>query len=93
MANFTKATLRHILLGLSKVMFVVGGLSFLFGDRALMEFGKVDFVLAEFIGIGFAAFCMIIGLIAHHKAEDLEWQEANEEALKESSSLQGSPKP
>jgi len=92
MAGSANARLRYFLLGLSKMMFAVAGLSFLFGDRAFIAFGKMDFILAEFLGIGFAALCVGAGAIARHKAEDLEWEEANEEAMRDSSSPQDSPK-
>ena len=66
-------------------MFAIGGLSFLFGDRACIALGKMDFILAEFLGIGFAVLCLGAGAIAHYKAEDLEWEEANEDANEKSS--------
>jgi hypothetical protein len=49
MAGSANARLRYFLLGLSKMMFAVAGLSFLFGDRAFIAFGKMDFILAEFL--------------------------------------------
>jgi hypothetical protein len=87
-----RAGLTLFLKGFSKCLFAIGGLSFLFGDRAIREFGKVDFIFAEFLGIGFAALCIGAGAVSHYKAEDLEWEEANEEATRESSSMQDKPK-
>jgi hypothetical protein len=80
----TRAALKIFLQGLSKSLFVIGGLCFLFGDRAFIAFGKMDFVLAELLGIGTAALCIGAGAVAHYKIEDIEWQEGNEEAIQES---------
>lgn len=79
-----RAVLKPFLQGLSKFLLVVGGVCFLFGDRVFIEFGKMDFIFAEFLGIGIACLCLIAAAVAHYKMEDLDWEEANEEAMKES---------
>jgi hypothetical protein len=88
-----KTVLRLFLQGLSKVMFLIAVLSFFAGDRVLRASEKMDFVLAEFLGLGFAAICFGAGLIAKSKAEDIEWEEANEQAMKTSLSPHDQPKP
>jgi hypothetical protein len=82
MPTSAKTKLRHALQGLPKVMFLIGGISFFVGGRALRQFKNLDFVLAEVLGIGFAALCIGAGLIAKSKAGDVEWEEANENAAK-----------
>jgi hypothetical protein len=46
---------------LSKVLLFTGVIIFIFGDRALREFWKVDFVLAEVCGIGGGLVLMLVG--------------------------------
>jgi hypothetical protein len=86
MPEFTKTTLGYFLQGLSKIMFLIAGISFLFGGRALCEFEKLDFVLAEFLGLAFAAMCIAAGFIAKSKAEEIEWAQTDKEAMKTTSS-------
>ena len=76
--------MKLFLQGFSKFMAIVGGVCFLFADRAFMEFGKIDFIFAEFLGIGIAIVCFGAAAVAHYKVDDIEWQEANDEAMKES---------
>lgn len=84
----TRKTLKYFLQGLSSVLFAIAGLSFLVGGRVLMAFWKVDFVLAEFLGIACAALCIGIALVAKSKIEDLEWEEQNEAAEEQKSEFQ-----
>ena len=83
----TRSTLKHFLQGVSSVLIVIAGMSFFFGGRAIHEFGTVDRTLAEIIGIGLAFLCLILGVVAKYKIEDIEWQEQNEEAEKEQQTL------
>ena len=84
----TRSTLKHLLQGVSSVLIVIAGISFFVGGRAIHEFGAVDRALAEIIGIGLAFLCLILGVVAKHKIEDIEWQEQNEEAEKEQQTLE-----
>jgi hypothetical protein len=47
--------------GTSKALLVAGGIIFFFGDRALREIWKVNFVLAEVCGIGGGLLLMVPG--------------------------------
>ena len=50
---------KPLLKGTSQVLFVIAGLLFLVGGRAISEFAKIDCVIAEFLGLGLAAvFCL-----------------------------------
>jgi NADH:ubiquinone oxidoreductase subunit 2 (subunit N) len=84
----TRSTLKHFLQGASSVLIVIAGISFFFGGRAIHEFGAVDRSLAEIVGIGLAFLCLILGVVAKHKIEDIEWQEQNDEAEKEQQTLE-----
>lgn len=80
-----RTTLKYFLQALSKLLFVVAGLFFFFGGRAIHEFAHVDRLLAEVLGIAIAVACGFGGYIAREAIENLDWEEANEEALKEQS--------
>ena len=80
-----KTTLKYFLLGLSKGLFFVAVISFLFGGRAIHEFAGVERVLSEVIGIAIAVACGFGGVIAKRGIEDIEWEEANEDAFREQS--------
>lgn len=75
--------LKRFLQSVSPALFAFAGLSFLFGGRAIHEFGGLNRTLAEIIGIGLAFLCLVVGVVGKHKIEDIEWQEQNEEAEKE----------
>lgn len=72
--------MKHFLRGLSYVLVPVGGFSFLFGGGLIHVMGKVDRLFAEIFGIGVAFLCLIGIVIADHVIDDIEWQEANQEA-------------
>jgi hypothetical protein len=55
----------------SQVFFVIAGLLFLVGGRAISEFTKTDRVLAEFLGIGLAVLFLVLGFVAKNAADDL----------------------
>ena len=46
---------------ISQTFLVAGGLIFFFGDRALREIWKMNFVLAELLGIGGGLSLMFLG--------------------------------
>ena len=75
-----RTTLKYLLKGLSKLLFLVGALFFLVGGRAIHEFGHVERVLAEVLGLATAAVLFFCGYMAKSAIEDLEWEQANEEA-------------
>jgi hypothetical protein len=83
-----RTTLKSLLQGLSTVSFALAGLSFFFGGRAIHEFGGVERMLAEMVGIGVAFVCFIIGVIAKGKIDDIESEEQNEEAEQHQQSLE-----
>jgi hypothetical protein len=82
-----RTTLKHFLQALSKLLFLVGGCLFLFGGRAIHEFWNVERVLAEVLGLALAAALFFSGYMAKSAIEDLDWEEANKEAIKEESEL------
>ena len=82
-----RTELKHFLRGLSSPLAVIAGLSFLFGGRAIHEFGKVDRLLAEILGIGVAFACLIAIAISKHIIDDIEWKEANAEAAASDSKM------
>jgi hypothetical protein len=86
-----RTVLKSFLEGSSKVLFLAAGGVFLIGDRILRTAG-VDFLLSELLGIGTAAACLIAGVILKYKIEDMEWEEANEAATRESAASQYKPK-
>lgn len=75
----TENRLKYLLRGLSSAVAITAGIFFLFGGRAIHEFGGVDRWLAELIGIGVAFLCLIGYVVARHVIDDIEWKEANEE--------------
>jgi hypothetical protein len=48
--------------GLSWFLILIGGLGFWFADRALHEFGKMSWGLAELVGMGGSVVCLILGV-------------------------------
>lgn len=64
--------MKPLLKGISQVLFVVAGLLFVVGGRAISEFTNTDRLLAEFLGIGLAALFVVLGLAAKNAADDLK---------------------
>ncbi len=62
---------KPLLKGTSQVLFVIAGLLFLVGGRAISEFAKMDWVIAEFLGLGLAAVFFVLGMMAKNAADDL----------------------
>ncbi len=50
---------------------MIAGLLFLVGGRAISEFTKIDWVIAEFLGMGSAAVFFVFGMMAKNAADDL----------------------
>jgi hypothetical protein len=79
--------MKYFLRGLSRFLAVIAGLSFFLGGRAIHEFGKVDRLLAEILGIGVAFACIIAIVINKHVIDDIEWKEANKEVAAPASKM------
>ena len=62
---------------LSKALFLIGGLSFFFGGRALAEFAKVDRLLAEMAGIALAFVFVLLGFGLRSFSEKLTEADGN----------------
>jgi hypothetical protein len=65
--SFWKAFLH----GLAWILFAIAGLAFWVGGRAISEFGKIDRILAEMLGLGIAAATGGLGYILKTTADDL----------------------
>jgi hypothetical protein len=69
MTAANRSALRAFLRGLSWLLLAVAGLSFWVGGRAISEFGKVDRILAEFLGLSLAGVAGLFGYILKEKAD------------------------
>lgn len=76
----TSTALKSVLRGLPSILSVIGGLSFFVGGRVIHEFGKMDRLLAEILGIAIAFVCLIGIVVAKHVLDNIEWEEANQQA-------------
>jgi len=72
MTAANRPALRAFLRGLSWLLLAVAGLSFWIGGRAISEFGKVDRILAEFLGLSLAGVAGLFGYILKEKADDFD---------------------
>jgi hypothetical protein len=68
--------MKPLLKGASQLLFVIAGLLFLVGGRAISEFTKTDRVLAEFLGIGLAVVFLVLGIVAKNAAHDLNEEDS-----------------
>ena len=68
MQNSSHPIAKHALRGLSWLLFVVAGLLFWVGGRAISEFAKVERILAEFMGLLLAAGFTALGAIVKSSA-------------------------
>jgi drug/metabolite transporter (DMT)-like permease len=64
--------MKALLRGISQILFVIAGLLFLVGGRAISEFTNADRVLAEILGIGMAFVFGIFGMVAKNAADNLD---------------------
>jgi hypothetical protein len=62
---------KAVLHGLAWVLFAIAGLAFWAGGRAISEFGKIDRILSEFLGLGIAAVTGALGYILKTTADGL----------------------
>jgi hypothetical protein len=51
-------------------LFAIAGLAFWVGGRAISEFGKIDRILAEFLGLRIAAASGALRYILNNSADD-----------------------
>jgi len=77
MTAATKTGLASLLNGTAWLLFVMAGLSFLFGGRAINEFAKTGWILAEVEGVGLAMLLGGIDAIARTAATRLEEGDSN----------------
>ena len=68
--------MKPLLKGASQLLFVIAGLLFLVGGRAISEFTKTDRVLAEFLGIGLAVVFLVLEIVAKNAAHDLNEEDS-----------------
>lgn len=61
----------------AKLLLVVGGVVFFFGDRALEEFWKVSFVPSLVVGIGGGIAFMVAGAAIQSKLKRVERKEGD----------------
>jgi NADH:ubiquinone oxidoreductase subunit 5 (subunit L)/multisubunit Na+/H+ antiporter MnhA subunit len=61
---------KAFLRGVSGLLFGIGGISFLFGGRAIREFAKADIVLSEMAAIFVAIVCLGLGALAKSAGEE-----------------------
>lgn len=71
MTAATRSFWKAFLHGLAWVFFAIAGIAFWGGGRAISEFGKIDRILAEMLGLGFAAGTGALGYILKTTADDL----------------------
>lgn len=62
--NYVRPAVRFLLQGVGSLLFVVAGLSFFWGGRALHEFFGVNRGLAELGGLMLAAVSGLLGMLA-----------------------------
>ena len=65
--SFWKASLH----GLAWILFVIAGLTFWVGGRAISEFGRIDRILSEMLGLGIAFATGALAYILKTTADDL----------------------
>lgn len=62
---------KTFLHGVAWILFAIAGLAFWIGGRAISEFGKIDRMLSEMLGLGIAFATGALGYILKTKADDL----------------------
>ncbi len=76
--------MRQFLRGLSYVLGIGAGFSFIFGGVLIQALGNVEWLLAQMLGIGSAVLFLVGAGTCRYFIDDIEWQEANEQAAAES---------
>ena len=64
--------MKALLKGTSQILFVIAGLLFFVGGRAISIFTKTDRALSEMMGIGLAFVLAIFGMVAKNAADNLD---------------------
>ena len=71
MLAFMRWTAKYLLVGLGWILLMIAGFSFFVGGRAISEFGKVERILAEVLGIAIAIASAALGVLAKAAGEHL----------------------
>ena len=71
MTSASRSFLKAFLHGFAWILFAIAGLAFWVGGRAISEFGKIDRILSEMLGLGIAAGTGALGYILKTTADDL----------------------
>jgi hypothetical protein len=71
MTAATRSFWKIVLHGLAWILFIFAGLAFWAGGRAISEFGKIDRILSEMLGLGIASVAGALGYILKTTADDL----------------------
>jgi len=69
MTDSAKTAMKYALRGLSGFLFVIAGIAFWFGGRAIHDFVNTERILAEIEGIAVAAMFGGLGVIAKSFAD------------------------
>lgn len=72
MTTANRSVLKAFLRAGSWLLLGIAGISFLVGGRAISEFAKVDWILAEFLGLLIAVVTGIAGYQLKTSADDLD---------------------
>ena len=67
----TRSFWKAFLHGLAWILFAIAGLAFWVGGRAISEFGKIDRIPEEMLGLGIAVASGALGYILKTTADDL----------------------
>lgn len=68
----TRSVLKAFLRAGSWLLFGIAGIAFWVGGRAISEFGKVDRILSEFLGLLIAVVTGVAGYALKTSADDLD---------------------
>jgi len=71
MTTANRSVLKAFLRVGSWLLLGIAGIAFWVGGRAISEFGKVDRILAEFLGLLIAVVTGIVGYVLKTSADDL----------------------
>lgn len=72
MTSATRSLLKGFLRACSWLLLGIAGISFWVGGRAISEFGKVDRILSEFLGLLIAVVTGAAGYVLKTSADDLD---------------------
>ena len=87
MSSSTKSALKSLLRGVAWLLFMIAGLAFWVGGRAIHEFAKTERMLAEMVGIGLAVVCGGLGAVAKAYGEPVAEAEENGTSTSEGKSV------